>query len=145
MSMDLFLACVRDGKESEFERRLVDEVMGRGAVNPEFPLEEVRYVDGGSEVHVHKNDGEGAKTVSFRRFGGETFFCRLFELANRTGSFLFWAGNGYGVAVTDRAMLVHLPPGVEDDSLGLPFIVKNGEELEAAIIYGIGPSGVGDD
>ncbi|HUO93705.1 MAG TPA: hypothetical protein VMU22_12320, partial [Rhizomicrobium sp.] len=98
MSMDLFLQCARDGEPSMFPRALFEEVMSRGAIDPEFPLSEVLYVDGGCR-EIDGGERDAISSLSFAHFGGDIFFDRLWELADRTGSYLMWPGDP-SIAVT---------------------------------------------
>jgi hypothetical protein len=43
MSSDIFLQCFRDREPATFERAVFEEIFGRGAVNPQFPLTDVAY------------------------------------------------------------------------------------------------------
>lgn len=134
--VELFLTRVLDGKVIRFEREVVEEIMGRDAVDPSSPLVDIEYADGGCELIG--GDDDSIETLMFDHFGGETFFSRLWELANRTGAFLWWAGNGDGYAVTNRDVLEHLPPDIIN-SPKLPFVVRDGAALEEAIFDGTRP------
>jgi hypothetical protein len=130
MSMDLFLTCVRDGEPSDFPRALFEEVMGRGATDPKFPLSEVLYADGGCR-EIDGGGGDTVSSLSFAHFGGDTFFDRLWELADRSASYLLWPGESPSVAVTRPDVLSKLDPKMVKD-LGA-VVVGSGKELSAAI------------
>ena len=130
MSMDLFLTCVRDGEPSAFPRTLFEEIMGRGAIRPEFPLSEVAYADGGCR-EIDGGEAESISSLTFAHFGGETFFDRLWELADRTESYLLWPGDGPSVAITRADVRGKLDPSMVKD-LGV-VVVGTGKELAAAI------------
>jgi len=136
MSMDLFLTCVRDGEPSAFPRRLFEEIMGRGATKPEFPLSEVAYADGGCR-EIDGGEAESISSLTFAHFGGETFFDRLWELADRTDSYLLWPGDGPSVAITRADIMGKLDPKMVKD-LGV-VAVGSGRELAAAIEGGFDP------
>jgi hypothetical protein len=135
MSFDLFLQTARDG--DTFKRTLFEEIMSRGAINPELPLEDVNYPDGGCREIVIE-DEEDIDSASFSRFGGDTFFQRLWELADRTNSFIWWPDVGSPVAVTRQDMISQLPEGVLDAEED-PYVVRSGKELENAILFAIEP------
>src|SRR5271165_2704768 len=137
MSFDLFMFCARNGHESTFKRELFEEIMGRDAINPHFPIERLTYADGsGSDVSgAERSIMDGA---SFNRPGGRIFYDRLWELADRTHSFLVWPDLGRSTAVTRADMLPHLFEGMAEDD-NPPYVVKSGQELEYAIEYAIDP------
>ena len=128
--IDIFVMPIRNGETSSFKREAFEEIMGRGAINPRPPFCNIEYADGGCEVFGA--DDEDISSLMIDHFGGETFFDRLWELAERTGSFFAWTGAGGGYAVTDSALLAHLPPGIADDPEP-PLVVDDGRALEAAI------------
>ena len=134
MSFDVHLICVRDGKGATFPRELFEEIMGRGAIDPDFPLWAVTYADGGSQIIGA--DEENLDGAMFNHFGGDTFFDRLWELADRTNSFFWWPNTHRSVAITRRDIISHIPDGALD-GLGEPYFVQTGKELENAIYRGI--------
>jgi hypothetical protein len=137
MSFSLFLVCMRNGEPATFKNALFDEVMGRHAIDPEFPLYAVKYSDGGcDEICNTYADDDGIESVSFSHFDGNIFFDALWELADRAGAFFAWPAEGRGTAVTSREFLVHLPADMA--SMGPPYVAKNGRELYDAIC-GIDP------
>ncbi len=138
MSFDVFLMCVRDGEEATFKREVLEEVMGRGAINPDYPLSNVYYADGMSVIYG--GDDEDIDSLMFNHFGGDTFFDRLWELADRTGSFLTWPDGECSLAVTCPEMIDQIYPSVIE-SVGPPIIVRSGKELENAIFTGVVPQG----
>lgn len=130
MSMDLFLTCVREGEPSTFPRTLFEEVMANGAIAPTFPLSDVVYADGGCR-EIDGGAGEAISSLTFAHFGGDTFFDRLWELADRTVSYLLWPGDGPCVAVTRSDVLAKLDPSMVKDLEAV--VVGSGKELAAAI------------
>lgn len=133
MSFDIFLACLNNGDMQAFKRELAQEILGRGAVDEGGALERVEYPDGsGSDVYCD----EGTDNLSgamFNHSGGDTFFERLWELADRTGSMIFWPGDGSPVAVTRPEMLPYIPKNEDGEPMEPQFVVKNGKELQDAI------------
>src|SRR5208282_1877982 len=66
MSFSLFLICMRNGEPATFKTALFDEVMGRQAIDPEFPLYAVKYSDGGCDEIRNDATGEDEiESVSF--------------------------------------------------------------------------------
>jgi hypothetical protein len=137
MSFSLFLICVRNGEPATFKTALFDEVMGRHAIDPEFPLYAVKYSDGGcDEIRNTFADDDEIESVSFSHFDSNIFFDALWELAGRAGAFFAWPAEGRSTAVTSRKVLAHLPADMA--SMGPPYVAKNGRELYDAIC-GIDP------
>ncbi len=137
MSFTLFLICMRNGKSATFKRALFEEVLGRQAIDPTFPLYEVDYSDGGcSEIRNPSEGEEDIESVTFSRFGGNIFFDALWELADRAGAFFVWPGEGRSIAVPNREFLAHVPADM--GAMGPPYVVKNGRELYDALC-GIDP------
>lgn len=134
MSLDIFLFCVRDGEQATFGRPVLEEVFGRGAIDPQYPLSNVKYGDGGCSI-VGAEDGD-IDCLMFEHFGGDTFYSRLWELADRTGSFFIWTERERSIAVTNPRTLAQIYRNIGDD-FGKPFVVRSGKELEGAIEYGI--------
>jgi hypothetical protein len=133
VSSSLYLACVRDGEAATFSRALVEEIFGRDAIDPRFPLMDVDYADGGAVIYCADREDDIAR-MSFQRWGGDTFCAALCESADRSGSFLFWSFNDVKFAVTRESMIAHLP----QDALQFDRrVVSNGRELEA-YVYGEG-------
>ncbi len=131
MSMDLFLTCIRDGEGSTFTRAVFEEVMGRDAIGPKFPLTSVRYADGGCN-DIDGGEGGTIQTVSFVHFGGETFYDRLWELADRSGSYLMWPNDGPALAVTRAELVAKIDPKMVEE-LGPPVVARTGKDLGEAI------------
>ena len=138
MSFDIFLVCMRNGEPATFKRTLAEEVMNRGAIDPDLPLLNITYADGGGGV-AYIDEDEDIDSVSFDHFGGDTFYNRLWDLMDRTGSFLFWPAVGRKLAVTRPEIVSHIDEDTVED-LGPAFIVRSGKELEDAIEFGIDPN-----
>jgi hypothetical protein len=135
MSFDIFFDCINNDGGKTFKRQLAQEILGRDAIKPaDALLSSVAYPDGsGSEVYCSKD--EDLDGMMFNHSGGDTFFERLWELADRTGSMIFWPGDGVPVAVTRPELLQHLPKSEAGDEMEPQFVVRNGKELQEAI-YG---------
>jgi hypothetical protein len=132
MSFSLYLICMRDGEPAAFKTSLFDEVMGREAIDPKFPLYDVKYNDGGcDEIRNTFADDDEIESVSFSHFDGNIFFDALWELANRAGAFFVWPGEGRSVAVPNPGVVVHIPADMA--GMGPPYIVKDGRDLYDAI------------
>jgi hypothetical protein len=132
MSFDIFLTCLNNAGVMTFKRQLAEEVLGREAVRPEkVLLGGVEYPDrSGSAVYC--SEGEDLGHLMFNHSGGDMFFERLWELADRSGSMIYWPGYGFPRAVTRPEMLQHLPKDLEDIEPP-PFVVRNGRELVDAM------------
>jgi hypothetical protein len=130
MSFSIFLQCFRDREPATFERAVFEEIFGRDAVNAKYPLTDVTYLDkSGGEIHGGEDDH--IQHMMFSHCGGDRFFDALQELAARTMSVLFWPATGRQIAVSDSAVIAHLPSGFDD--MGPAFIVSSGRELQTAI------------
>jgi hypothetical protein len=137
MSFDLFLMCARDGEQSSFKRELYEEIMRRDALAPPPDRLDLEYADESGGC-VNGDEDEDIASLMFNHFGGDTFMERLWELADRTGSFFVWPGEGRTIAVTRAETISHIFHGLAE-SLGPPFVVRSGKELEYVIGYGIDP------
>jgi hypothetical protein len=130
VSFDIFLACVKDGESAAFKRILFEDIFSRGAINPRLPFTNVVYGDGGAQIDG-ADEHEDIESLSFNHCGGDTFFATLYELADRSGSVVFWPGEERVLAVTSQAMIAHIPADM--DELGPAHIVSNGRELQNCI------------
>ena len=132
MSFDIFLNCLNNAGKKTFKRELAQGILGRDAIRPTKVLSgNVEYPDGSGSA-VYCSDGEELDHMMFNHSGGDTFFERLWELADRSGSMIYWPGYGIPRAVTRPEMLQHLPKDFEDKEPP-PFVVRNGGELVDAI------------
>jgi hypothetical protein len=130
----LFFMPVRDGKQVPFKRALFEEIMGRGAIDLEYPLRWIRYEDGDSKIYGA--DEDEIDHLIFEYFEGTTFFDHLWELIDRTGAFISWAGarGGAGTGVTSPDVLLHLPLEFANNPKAA-LILKDGRDIEIAV-YG---------
>jgi hypothetical protein len=130
MSFDIFLVCVKNGEAAAFTRSLFEDIFSRGAINPRLPFTNVVYGDGGAQIFGADED-EDIQSLSFNHCGGDTFFAALYELADRSGSVVFWPGEERVLAVMSQAMIAHIPADM--DELGPAHVVANGRELQNRI------------
>jgi hypothetical protein len=131
MSMDLFISCTRDGKAATFPRQLFEEIMTRGAVDTSLPVSTIAYADG-SGGECGADDADMIDGADFVDFGGDIFFERIWELADRTGSYFTWPGADRPLAVTRSEFIKDVPRDVVEE-LGPVRVVANGRELAAVI------------
>jgi hypothetical protein len=136
MSLDIFLFCTRDGQPSSFMKSLAEEILIRDAVDKRLPVTDVEYPDGSrAEVYgLEEDEGDDIDNLYFSHCGGETFFAMLYELAVKTGSYIWWSDEPPNIAVTSEAKRADLPADMAAD-LGPPYVVSSGAELADAI-YG---------
>jgi hypothetical protein len=129
---DVMIFCMRNGEPYQFERKLAEEIFHSGIVDDEYTKHyDIRYPDGGANAVW--GDNETLDTISFYHCGGPTFFDKVWEFADRTGSMIVWIGWGVPRAVTRSDMLQHLPKEMENEELE-PFVVLNGKELAEIIV-----------
>ncbi len=134
MAFDIFIACMDNGKSGTFKRALAAEILGRDSVNTKDPLWEVEYRDGSGSC-VYCAETEDIDGMMFNHSGGDTFFQRLWELADSTGSMIFWPDSLRSIAVTRSAFVQYLDEDIPERERP-PFVVSNGKELQYAIGYG---------
>jgi hypothetical protein len=132
VSFDIFLQCVRDGMRAAFKRSLFEEIFSRGAIDPQLPLIHVGYSDGHAEIYG-ADEGEDIGHLMFSHCGGATFFAALYELADRSGSMIFWPSLGRSMAVTRTETIAHLPEDMGE--MGPPYVVSDGHELQDCIFH----------
>ena len=108
MSFDLFVQRFQDGGVATFQRSVFEEIFSRDALDAKFPLESVEYADG-SHAEIYGNDADHLDSLMFTHFGGDRIFALIFELADRTGSVIFWPDDGPSLAVADPAVIPHIP------------------------------------
>jgi hypothetical protein len=145
MSMSLHLVCIEGEGQFTFSRAIAREILSRGAVSPEDVLEyRVDYPDGGGGAEVYCEDGVELNEISFNRFGGETFFDRVWELADRIGAVIFWPAPGPSNAVTRTEVIERLPSYFREEE-NIPVVVHNGRELYNAIEESFPPVDRGSD
>jgi hypothetical protein len=131
MSFDIFLVCFKNQELATFPRALVEEIFGRHAIGPQFPLTDLDYTDGGGAIYGAEEDSVDG--LMFNHCGGPTFYNAMLELADRTGSVIQWLAEGTSLVATRSEVMDHLPSGYLDD-FGPACIVTTHEELTKAII-----------
>ncbi len=72
MPFDFFLSCVRNGDPATFERSLFEEIMGRGAIDPDFPLQNVDYAEGNGSA-IYGGEDDDIDGLMFNHFGPGIF------------------------------------------------------------------------
>ena len=132
MSFDIFLSCMNNNGAETFKRQVAQEILGRGAVKVAGDFSHVEYPDGSASSIIGEED-EDIDGLMFNHSGGDTFFERMWELADRTGSIIFWPGDGAPVAVTREEMLQYIPKDDDGQPMEPQFVVKNGKELQDVI------------
>ena len=136
MSFDIYLQCFQNGEPEYFNRAIFEEIFRRDAIGPDNFPSRVVYADGGAEIYVDSDkEIDGFMT---NHCGGDTFFTALFELADRTGGVVFWPDEGRTMAVTKPEVIDQLPEDMIE-SLGRPFIVRSGHELQDVIREQVDP------
>jgi hypothetical protein len=132
MGFDIFIQRCRNGERAMFKRELVQEIFGRYAVDPPPHFQGATYLDGRAEI-FGADEGDEIDGLMCSHFSGMTFYEALYELADRTGSVIFWPSDGPWAAVTKEATLAHSPPGAFDRDGRPPSVVGSARELVALI------------
>jgi hypothetical protein len=127
MSFDLFVTPVRNGDTATFRRSVFEEIFTREALEPSSPLNNVRYPDG-SSAEIYGCEADDIDGVMFTHFGGETVFSLIIELAERTGSMIFWPDTRPALAVTRASVIDHIPADCVA-TIGPAKIVSDAREL----------------
>ncbi|MGO9007451.1 MAG: hypothetical protein ACLQIQ_09660 [Beijerinckiaceae bacterium] len=107
MGFELFVKCVRNKELSRYDRKIAERIFNRDAIDPTIPLTGVQYADGSAEIYGAEHDPMSG--VMLAHFSGETVLERALELADETGSLIFWPGHPPLAAITNLALLDHLP------------------------------------
>jgi len=131
MSFDIYLQRFRYGLTAPFPRAIAVEVLGRNATALPSPLRRVDYPDGGG-ADIYCADADEIAGLTFNHCGGTMFFAALFELAQRTGSVIYWPDLDPSIAVTDASIVEHFP-GDGFDRMGPAYIARDHEALAAYI------------
>jgi len=127
MSFDLYVQRFQNGGIATFPRSVLEDIFGPGAINPSFGLTQVEYEDG-SHAEIYGNDSADLDGLMFTHFGGENVFARIFELADRTGSVIYWMDTAPALAVTRPSVIEHIP---EDclNAIGPAFVARDHRAL----------------
>jgi hypothetical protein len=127
MSADIYLQCFEHGKAKTFSRLIFEEVFARDALAPQYPLTRVSYPDGG-RIDVYGGESDDIHALTFSRYGGEFFFRALYELADRTQSIIYWPDILPALAVTNAAVIPHIPADCLD-AVGPAEVIADTEAL----------------
>ncbi|WP_020174033.1 hypothetical protein [Methyloferula stellata] len=128
MGFDLFIHSYKGDEPALYDRRLLEDIFNRDAIDPTSPLSEVRYADGRGEVYGA--DDDQINGIMLSHFGGRTIVERAFELADKTKALICWPGEEVFMAVTNREVLDHLPTEVDQETVA---VVAHVDELIAVI------------
>jgi hypothetical protein len=107
MGLDVFLFNPRLQPEEPndyWDWEVVTEILARDAKDPDY-LYFFEYPDGGGAGEVFGLVERRDQGLMFAHFGGRTFMARMFEIAHRTRSLIYWTGGAarppYGVTHED--------------------------------------------
>src|SRR5690242_14673217 len=126
MSFDIHLQCYRNGDFATFKRALVEEIFGRDAVDLRLPLTDVDYPDGSGGQIFGADDEDDIRSLMFNHCGGPIFYDRVYELAHRTRSVLFWPWGKPICAIPEGTMTSDLDPAFREEPIGPPIVVNSG-------------------
>ena len=127
LGFDLFVASVHNGERAFYEPRIAEEIFDRNALAPS----RLSYADGHAEIYGDR-DGNSFDGFMLSHFRGDTIVERALEIASVTKSLIFWPSNFIFVAVTDKAVIDHLPPEL-NDGIARVALVRTVAELWRAI------------
>lgn len=132
MSFDIFLQRFENGEVGTFKRAVVEEIFGPYAVDgAPKGIMRVEYADrGGADVYI--DDEEDLKGLMFNHCGGYTFFDALYQLTDRIKGVVYWPGIGPSSAITDAAVMQHLPADFLE-ACGPPALVHDRSGITDAI------------
>lgn len=131
MSFDIFVQCFRDGEAVTFKRAIFDEIFDRFAVTREAKFMRVEFPDGGG-ADIYVDEGDALDSVMFNHCGGDAFFDALYQLADRVKGIIYWADEAPCSAITDAAVLEHLPEDLVE-GVGPPALVRDRDGITDAI------------
>ena len=132
MSVPIFFQRYEAGEPALFERNVIAQILGSSAVMNGDDIVAIQFsdTDGGE---VYGADSDEFEQLSFDQGVGERFFDALWRIADATGAFVYWLGDGSCSAVTKQETIAQLPADVVRDS-GPVRVVRTGVELEEAIM-----------
>ena len=130
MTMPIFFQRYRNGEAIPFKRADLLNILGPSAVINDTAIVAIEFsdTDGGEILGA---DGDEFEQLSVDDGAGEKFFDALWRIADATGAFIYWLGEGDCSAVTREDILPHLPADIVAD-VGPVKVVGSGEELENA-------------
>ena len=128
MGFEVFTTRFRNKETAPYATAIVERIFMRDAIDPTTPLAFVEYADGVAEIYGAEDDMTDG--IMIAHFSSRTVLERLFELADETGSLIFWPSEDNCSVVTKAEWLDHLP----DDMLQIePVVVSNVDELMEAM------------
>jgi len=128
MSLPIFFQRYQNGELTTIKRSMLAEILGPAAVMDGPDIGAIRFSDSdGGEVYGA--DADEIEQLSFDEGNGKKFWDALWQIADRTGAFVYWLGDGRCSAVTNKAILEHVPTDVIE-SVGPVRVAKNGRQLE---------------
>src|SRR5579871_4521263 len=108
MSFDIFVQCFRNGDVAMFKRSVFEEIFGRFTVSREPNFALTKFPDGsGADIYV--DDSDELDSIMFNHCDGDAFFDALYQLTDRIKGIIYWADEAPCSAITDAAVLEHLP------------------------------------
>jgi hypothetical protein len=128
MGFELFIHSFDGDEPAKYDRRIVEDIFSRDAINPRIPLQGVTYADGQGEIYGAEDDLTSG--IMMAHFSGRTIVERAFELAAATKALIFWPGDEIWMAVTSRDVISHLPEEADRKRIA---VVRNVDELIAVI------------
>lgn len=131
MSFEIWMSCWRDQECAILDRDEFERVFSGHVVVREPRFVRVRFPDGGGG-DIYMSDGERCSGFTVNRPGGNDLLDAMVMLAGRTGSVIYWLGKPPCMAVTDVAVVPHLPIDMVQ-RIGPPITVRNGADLMEAI------------
>ncbi len=134
MSVPIFFQRYQKGEAVPFRRSEITAVLGSAAVMDGENITAIRFSDSdGGEVYG--TDTDTFEQLSFDEGMGEKFFDALWRIADTTGAFIYWLGDGACSAVTREDVVPHLPADIVAD-VGPVRVVGSGAEIEEAVYGG---------
>ncbi len=135
MSFDIFMQCFRNGEPAPISRELFESIFLPHATHPESYKADpgyftVKYPDGSGGA-IYCDDVEKSGCVMVNHCGGKSFWADFWELADHTGSVIFWPSEKAESVVTNEATLKELPKDVPDFAAAK--IARDGDEVAAVI------------
>lgn len=126
MSFEIYVQ--RDGADGpiSFKRSIVEEVLGSHAIVRDGKLLGVKFSDQ-DFGDIDGAEEEDVKNLCFDG-GGDKFMQAIWEVAERTKSYIFWIDEPPNLAVTSEEALSLVPEGIIE-SIGPAKIVRSGREL----------------
>lgn len=139
MSFDIFLVCLRGGKEEPIPRELFESIFLPNATHPDAYKKDgymvVEYPDGSSACIYSSYDEEDQKhwsNIMFNHFGGDAFYADMYKLAHITKSIIFWPTNRPIYLYTDPSVPAELK-GIEYFEEARGVFIRIGAEIDEAI------------